>query len=552
MFKRLPSIIALASALPAGLFAQNASATSLPFMAGEDYGRVRHVLLISIDGMHALDFENCSKGGYCPNLAALGEHGAVYSQASTPRPSDSFPGLSAQITGGSPRSTGVFYDVSYDRKLSPPAKTTPAGIVGGAGLCPGTLGTQVAYDETIDFDNSRLDGGGGINPDYLPRDPNNGCQPVYPRQFVRVNNIFEVIAASGGYTAWSDKHLAYDFVRGISGMGVNDLYTPEIQSNPIALPNLKVMNCATVPDQTALKGSWTDSFVNVQCYDSLKVQAILNEIDGYNHDGTARRPIPALFGMNFQAVSVGEKLNEKSIGQTGGYVDAIGTPSAALKNEIQFADASIGKMVDELKQRHLLDSTLIIVSAKHGQSAIDPNRVKRIPHDDPAAKSPADLLNANGYGVAQAMEDDVSLLWLTNDSSSQVTAAVNLLDANAAAIGAGGGQIYAGPVLDLMYNDTATDSRTPDIVVTPDIGVIYTGGDKKVAEHGGFAHDDTNVMLLVSNPRMAHSLVNSPVATMQIAPTILQALGLNPNRLQAVREEHTQVLPDVVFGHSDQ
>ena len=42
--------------------------------------------------------------------------------------------------------------------------------------------------------------------------------------------------------------------------------------------------------------------------------------------------------------------------------------------------------------------------------------------------------------------------------------------------------------------------RTPDIIVTPDIGVTYSGSTKKLAEHGGFSRDDTNVILLVSNP----------------------------------------------------
>ena len=71
--------------------------------------RVKHVLLISIDGMHALDFANCANGvgggqAYCPNLAELAEHGLTYTQTSTSRPSDSFPGLTALVTGGSPRS----------------------------------------------------------------------------------------------------------------------------------------------------------------------------------------------------------------------------------------------------------------------------------------------------------------------------------------------------------------------------------------------------------------------------------------------------------------
>ena len=72
---------------------------------------------------------------------------------------------------------------------------------------------------------------------------------------------------------------------------------------------------------------------------------------------------------------------EKSLSLTGGYVDALGTPSDSLFAEIQYVDGAIGQMVAELKKQGLLDSTLIIVSAKHGQSAIDPNRVLRIPAD---------------------------------------------------------------------------------------------------------------------------------------------------------------------------
>jgi hypothetical protein len=103
----------------------------------------------------------------------------------------------------------MYYDVSYDRSLSPPAKTTPYGIVGGAKLCPSVIGTQVGFDEQLDFNYLKLDGGkpngssgkNGINPAYLPRDPRNGCAPVYPHTFLRVNTIFNVVKNAGGYTA---------------------------------------------------------------------------------------------------------------------------------------------------------------------------------------------------------------------------------------------------------------------------------------------------------------------------------------------------------------
>ena len=214
--------------------------------------------------------------------------------------------------------------MSYDRSLSPPAKTTPYGIIGGKNLCPSVVGTQVGFDEEIDNNYLQLDAGGGINPDYLPRDPKNNCAPVYPHSFIRVNTIFNVVKNNGGYTAWSDKHQSYELTKGPTGDGVDDFYAPEINSIPVRLPvaNYNVQGCDPLPDPGAAKSSnaWTDSFQNIQCYDKLKVQAVLNWIDGKTHDGSATRSVPNVFGMNFQAVSVGQKLVEKSLGLTGGYV----------------------------------------------------------------------------------------------------------------------------------------------------------------------------------------------------------------------------------------
>src|ERR1035441_3981583 len=101
--------------------------------------RFKHVLLISIDGMHAVDFYNCSRGiaganggePYCPNLASLGHAGINYVAASSSKPSDSFPGLAALVTGGSPKTTGLYYDVAYDRSLDAPTITTGTGLAGG-------------------------------------------------------------------------------------------------------------------------------------------------------------------------------------------------------------------------------------------------------------------------------------------------------------------------------------------------------------------------------------------------------------------------------------
>jgi arylsulfatase A-like enzyme len=79
--------------------------------------------------------------------------------------------------------------------------------------------------------------------------------------------------------------------------------------------------------------------------------------------------------------------------------------------------------------------------------------------------------------------------------------------------------------------------------VQPQYGTIYTGSGKKNAEHGGFSFGDTNVGLIVSNPRFAQSVIKTPVVTSEVAPTILQALGIDPHALHSVQIEHTEVLP---------
>ena len=155
-----------------------------------------------------------------------------------------------------------------------------------------------------------------------------GCQPVYPWNFVRTNTIFGVTHAAGGYTAWSDKHPSYSAVSGPGSKASNldDYYIPEINSNVIPLPGVVTatgVNCDKVQDPTADLTAWTNSFANIQCYDALKVNAVVNEINGRNHLGSHGAAVPAILGMNFQAVSVGQKLIEKTLTPkvTGGYSD---------------------------------------------------------------------------------------------------------------------------------------------------------------------------------------------------------------------------------------
>ena len=531
-------------------------------------GKIQHVVLLSIDGMHAVDFYNCANGiagvnsgkPYCPNLAALGQTGINYVGAISSMPSDSFPGLAAIVTGGSPKTTGLYYDVSYDRSLAPPANTTGTGLAGGSCTPYGPApGTTTDYDQGIELDDTMLNGGapgaalteGGvasIDPTKLVRDPVMGCVPIYPWDFVRVNTIFSVVHGAGGYTAWIDKHASYSFVSGPGGMGLNDYYSPEVDSNVVALPGVTTAqgaSCATVRD-TSNTGSWTASFQNIQCYDALKVTALLNQIAGKTHNGGAAQ-IPALFGMNFQALYIGQSLSESG-GPVGGYQNAAAVPSAALLGQIEFVDSEIGAIVKALTSAGLINNTLIVVTAKHGMSPIDPTRYVADGSNTPAtllgtaipfSESP---LNSTGIG---ATEDDVSVLWLNPGAS--VSAAVQFLEQNATAIGMG--EIFYGPTLAMNYNVGGTgpgqDPRSPDIIVVPNVGVVYSGSTTMIGDHGGFSHDSTNVIMLVSNPSFTPQTVAATTRTMQVAPTIVQALGLDPKALQAVVAEGTEVLPEV-------
>jgi hypothetical protein len=528
VIKRI-SALAMGFGLLCGTFGLRAAADEL------GKGReIKHVLLISVDGLHALDVANYVESHPNSALAELAGHGVTYSNARTPANSDSFPGLLALVTGGSPLSHGLFYDVSYDRTIFDPSNKT----------CSGPAGNMMVFDESIDVYDSKNVSQNRINPDSLPRYINNQgqCAPLFPHNAIRTNTIFEVVKASGGRTAWADKHPAYDLVNGPSGKGVDDLYTPEI-TNVGGLDNTASVVC-TVNN------------------DALKVQAIINEIHGLTHDGKPGAGVPAVFGMNFQAVSVGQKLasdnNDGSCAadtgslkmKPGGYKDGAGTPTDVLAYGLDKTDEALRSMIDALKKQHLYESTLFIVSAKHGQSPINPVKTNKPAHF-------ADLVfgldNSNPIGIiindagnncptgpcGFVQDDDIALIWLPDQSKTAEVAAYLNANANALFID----EVMSGDEIKLKFNSPAKDSRTPDILVQPVYGTIYTTSGKKNAEHGGFSFGDTNVGLIVSNPDLQARTVKTPVVTSQVAPTILKALGLEPNQLNSVRKEGTEILP---------
>ena len=310
-----------------------------------------HVAQFSIDGFHASDLTKYVALYPNSTLATLLKTGYQYTDCFTTAPSDSFPGTLAPLTGANPRTTGVWYDVIWDRSYYDPGSN-----------CTGPSDTTITDDETLEY-NDTMVFSGGINPANLPLKLINGtCTPIYPHMRSRVNNLFEIIRSKGLDTAYTDKHAAYDLVRGPSGTGLSVGYFPEMA----AYPN-------TINDTIA--------------YDTLHVNAFLdwlNVTTPENSEGRLSR-IPTYFGGNFQAVSVGQKI--------AGYENATGFPfTSGLLSAINFVDASLGQVVTKMKLVGIYNDTLISVVSKHGQTPINPALFTEV---DPDA-----LMNGTGVELA--------------------------------------------------------------------------------------------------------------------------------------------------------
>jgi hypothetical protein len=167
-----------------------------------------HVLLISVDGLHQFDLEQFIKDNPRSNLAGLANVGTEYTNASTTKPSDSFPGLLSEVTGGTSKSTGVFYDDRYARDLFAPPAISPKPIPAGKTTCDvNTAGTEAQYAENVDTHAGTLtriilnpDGTTeGIDLNQLPwrKNSNGSCTPVMPNDFLRTNTIFSVADQAG-------------------------------------------------------------------------------------------------------------------------------------------------------------------------------------------------------------------------------------------------------------------------------------------------------------------------------------------------------------------
>ena len=381
--------VAVAAGLAAALggAAVASAATAAPGNTGNGHHHgIKHVLLISVDGMHQSDLDWYVANHPNSELARLATGGAEYTGAQTADPSDSAPTGTGLMTGADPKLTGIYYDDEYSHGVFPPGTTSCSGPVPGGDviydspddklpavpdlLHNGSGNTFPAFDE----DGSIYPGGidtnpglirnltphpqSGLNPATYPVDPKT-CQPIQPWDYVGVNTIFQVIHNAGLRTAWSDKHAIYTSFNGpgSNGMSIDDFFGPEIDSQAVE------PNGVPYPDD----GAWTDDNAATKQYDSYKVQAVINWINGYDHSGTGPEAgMLAIYGMNFQVVSTAEKLKSSpavligpnaqgryTLGPSlpGGYVTVDGqqVPGPLLRSALGYVNDALQRMVNTIQ-----------------------------------------------------------------------------------------------------------------------------------------------------------------------------------------------------------
>ncbi len=565
-------------------------------------GQIKHVLLISVDGMHQSDLAWYVQQYPNSELARLATGGAEFTNNHTSDPSDSDPGGTAIMTGADPGATGIYYDDEYSHGVFPPGTTNCSGPVPGGDVIYDSPDDTLANVPDLLNNNSgntfpSFDEGGsifpdgndtgsaggplpaaimnlsdhpqsGLNPATYPVNPKT-CQPIAPWDYLRVNTMFQVIHAAGMRTAWSDKHAIYTSFNGpgSGGNSIDDFFGPEIDSQAVE------PNGVPYPED----GAWTATDAATKQYDSYKVQAVVNWINGYDHSGNGPQVgTPAIYGMNFQAVSVAEKIKHSPttlIGPNaqgdytedapvaGGYVTVNGqqVPGPLLQSALNYVDDALQRMVDTIQADHEANSTAIILTAKHGQSPQNNAQLQRI-DDGPlisgvnaawAATHPS-----NQTLVVQEADDDGLLWWLSDRSQAaadfvrhylwtQTVPAVNYAGQTVMVQHSGLKRIFAGRGSADFFGVRRSEPDHPDVFGISQVGTIYTTGSK-IAEHGGDNPGDRDVPLVVYAPSVVRPFTSDRwVETTQVAPTVLRLLGLDPRALQAVRIEGTQVLPGI-------
>ena len=266
------------------------------------------VILISVEGLRAIDLANWVGGHPQSALAELSRRGVTWTNAHAAS-GDPVAGLVGLVTGGTPISTGIISSDGYDRTLSP------------AGSACKTVGATILLR-------------GSLEASKLPLAAAKGCSPVLPHDLLNVNTIFEVVREKIGPTAWADADAAtLDLMRGPSGSGLTQ--------------------ACSFPDAASSRG------------DERRVSAVLHWIDGKDCAGTSDAPAPVLFGMSFTSFAAAQ-------GAAGmGYADGGDTPSAGLAKSLAALDDAMARIISELKVKQAYDSTWIVVAGPYGQSQVE-------------------------------------------------------------------------------------------------------------------------------------------------------------------------------------
>jgi arylsulfatase A-like enzyme len=277
--------------------------------------------------------------------------------------------------------------------------------------------------------------------------------------------------------------------------------------------------------------------------------------------------------MNFQTLSVAQKIISDpttligpdkngdyttSAAQPGGY-QLIGgkvVPGPVVSSALDYVNAQLGRMVATVHKDGLANSTTIIVTAKHGQSPLNPKQLVTV-QDGPII----DAINAawatahpsNTKLIVAGTDDDLWQSYLSDNSQVADNFVKNYLwnhtaqgfDVNDNPVTvqhSGLAQIWAGASAAKFFGVATGNGHYPDVFGRVQVGVVYAK-PTKLAEHGGMNPGDTHVLMVVNGPGIKSQVNSRPVETTQVAPTILHVLGLNPHALTAVQKEGTPVLP---------
>ncbi|KAK4560599.1 hypothetical protein LTR86_005796 [Recurvomyces mirabilis] len=458
------------------------------------HGQFKQVIYLSFDGMHQSDLTKYVEMHPNSTWATLIlQNGIAFSNTIGATPSDSFPATSAIFTGGSPRLTGVYWDDSWARDFYPAGSN-----------CTGPIGAEADWSVASDYNASTITGGNAFNLSATPLRLTSwgACEPTFPHEFLRANTIFEVARGNGLNTVYIDKHPTYEFLNGPSGLGLTEGFFPEI---------------GAVASNLEAQWAWED----------LHWSALANITAGHYVNGTGNIDF-SLIGANFQALTWAQSNGD-------GYANGSSLANPVFGRNISLTldryDQRLATFVSQLKTAGKLESTLLVLSSKQGQSPVNETTLKHI--------NPELLINSTGVDVAFLTGDDAALMWLTNGADA-VTAKTNLL-ANASKLNID--SVLAGDeVWEFGFGNPRSDPRAPDVVVRAKDGTLYSA-NTQTANHGAWLPDDLQVPLVFYNPTFTKANYSLPVRTQQIASTMLSALGLPLAQLDGWRVEGTPVLP---------